>query len=125
MTDSIKKDENPDKIPQLPRSGVIEVDESLCLTCRECEVSCSLYHEDECNPSLSRIHIWFDDFIPGLPTIVVCKQCDWPACYYACASLWDEPAMSIDASTGARYIDAEISGITHLGRRASRAYQTF
>ncbi|MFQ6040017.1 MAG: 4Fe-4S dicluster domain-containing protein [Candidatus Poribacteria bacterium] len=107
MTDSIKKSETADNIPQLQRSGVIEVDESLCLTCRECEVSCSLYHEDECNPSLSRIRIWFDDFIPGLPSIIVCKQCDWPACYYACASRWDEPAMSIDERTGARYVDAE------------------
>ncbi len=107
MTDSTKKKEATDKIPQLQRSGVIEVDESLCLTCRECEVSCSLYHEDECNPSLSRIHIWFDDFVPGLPSITVCKQCDWPACYYACASRWDEPAMSIDEASGARYVDSE------------------
>ena len=107
MNDSIKKDGTAQKIPQLQSSGVIGVDESLCLTCRECEVSCSLYHEDECNPSLSRINILFDDFVPGLPSITVCKQCDWPACYYACASRWDEPAMSIDEKSGARYIDSE------------------
>ncbi len=107
VNDSIKKDGTAQKIPQLQSSGVIEVDESLCLTCRECEVSCSLYHEDECNPSLSRINILFDDFVPGLPSITVCKQCDWPACYYACASRWDEPAMSIDEASGACYIDSE------------------
>lgn len=107
MADSIKKGKTVEKIPQLQRSGVIEEDESLCLTCRECEVACSLYHEGECNPSLSRIRIWFDDFVPGLPSIVVCKQCDWPACYYACASRWDEPAISIDEATGTRYIDPE------------------
>jgi len=107
MTNSIKKEETTEKIPSLQRSGVIEVDASLCLACRECEVSCSLYHEDECNPSLSRIRIWFDDFSPGLPSVVVCKQCDWPACYYACASRWDEPAMSIDEGSGARYVDSE------------------
>jgi Fe-S-cluster-containing hydrogenase component 2 len=107
VTDSTKKNTPAEKTPQLQRSGVIEVDENLCLTCRECEVACSLYHESECNPSLSRIRIWYDDFVPGPPAIVVCKQCDWPACYYACASLWDEPAISIDEVTGARYIDPE------------------
>jgi len=96
------------KIPQLQRSGVIEVDERLCLACRECEVACSLYHEGECNPSLSRIRVEFDDFVPGLPSIAVCKQCDWPAGYYACASRWDEPAMSIDAASGARYVDPDL-----------------
>jgi Fe-S-cluster-containing hydrogenase component 2 len=95
------------KMSQLPRSGVIQVDEHLCLTCRECEVACSLYHENECNPSLSRIQIDFNDFVPGFPDIRVCKQCDWPSCYYACAALWDEPAMAIDEKTGARYVDPD------------------
>ncbi len=107
MTDLAENNGIAENILQLQRSGVIEVDADLCMTCRECEVSCSLYHEGECNPSLSRIRIWYDDFTPGTPTVVVCKQCDWPACYYACASLWDEPAISIDEDTGARYIDPE------------------
>lgn len=89
------------------RSGVIEVDEDRCLVCRECEVACSLYHEGECNPSLSRIEVWADDFVPGPPSVTVCKQCDWPACYYACAARWDEPAMAIDEETGARYVDID------------------
>jgi carbon-monoxide dehydrogenase iron sulfur subunit len=107
VTDAINKDEIAKNIAQLRRSGVIEVDEDLCMTCRECEVACSLYHEDECNPNLSRIRISYDDFTPGPPTITVCKQCDWPACYYACAARWDEPAIVIDEATGARYIDPE------------------
>lgn len=94
-------------IQKLQRSGVIEFDEKACLTCRECEVACSLYHEGECNPALSRIRIDFDDFVPGFPDGRICKQCDWPACYYACADLWDDPAFSIDEETGARYIDPE------------------
>jgi carbon-monoxide dehydrogenase iron sulfur subunit len=102
-----KQSMNDDKIPRVARSGVIVADRELCLTCRECEVACSLYHEGECNPNLSRIGIEFDDFVPGLPDIVVCKQCDWPACYYACAARWDDAAISIDAATGARYIDPE------------------
>jgi len=91
----------------LPRAGVIQTDTKKCLTCRECEVACSLYHEDECNPELSRVRVDFDDFVPGWPDIRVCKQCDFPACYYACAARWDEPAMTIDAKTGARYVDRD------------------
>ena len=90
---------------KLPRSGVIQVDRHTCLTCRECEVACSLYHEGECNPELSRIRVDFDDFVPGFPDVRVCKQCDWPACYYACAARWEDPAMYIDPATGARRVD--------------------
>jgi len=108
--ETLPKPENQDgaplKVPpRLPRSGVIRVDRYLCLTCRECEVACSLYHEGECNPELSRIRLDFDNFVPGFPDIRVCKQCDWPACYYACAARWDEPAIFIDPGTGARAID--------------------
>jgi Fe-S-cluster-containing hydrogenase component 2 len=87
---------------------VIAFDQDLCLACRECEVACSLYHEGECNPRLSRIAVSFDDFIPGAPTVAVCAQCTWPACYYACGAQWEEPAISIDAVTGARVIDPEL-----------------
>ena len=107
MTNSIEENIVADKPSKLQRSGVIEVDRDLCMTCRECEVSCSLYHEGECNPSLARIRIKYDDFTPGSPLITVCKQCDWPACYYACAAQWDEPAIFIDKATGARYINPE------------------
>ncbi len=107
MTGSMDQDNASGKPPRLQRSGVIEVNESLCLACRECEVACSLYHEGECRPSLSRIRIACDDFVPQLPSITVCKQCDWPACYYACVARWDKPAMTIGETTGARYIDPE------------------
>ena len=92
---------------KLQRSGVVQVDTSICVTCRECEVACSLFHENECNPALSSIQIDFDDFVPGLPDIRVCKQCDWPACYYACHDRWPvNPTMTIDPESGARYVDA-------------------
>jgi Fe-S-cluster-containing hydrogenase component 2 len=92
-------------VPAPPRSGIIEAHVERCLACRECEVACSLYHEGECRPSRSRIRILFDDFCPGPPTIVLCKQCDWPACYYACAARWTDPAIGIDPVSGARTID--------------------
>jgi len=88
-----------------PKSGVIKVDEHLCLECRQCELACSLYHERECNPHLSRIHVKFDDFAPEFPTIEICRQCDQPECYYACTSLHKEAAIYIDSKTGARAID--------------------
>jgi Fe-S-cluster-containing hydrogenase component 2 len=93
------------KAAKVQRSGVIQADEKSCYTCRECEVACSLYHERQCAPELSRIRVDFDDFAPGFPDIRVCKQCDWPACYYACAGLYDDPALSIDPETGARFVD--------------------
>ena len=68
-------------------------------------MACSLYHERKCNPDRSRIRVDFDDYAPGFPDVRVCKQGDWPACYYACAARWDEPAMSIGPKTGARYVD--------------------
>jgi len=89
------------------RSGVIQFDDKVCLACRECEVACSLSHEDECNPELARVRIDFNDFVPGCPDARVCKQCDWPACHFACVEKWgDEPALKIDPATGARYVDA-------------------
>lgn len=101
---TMKGDATSVEIIALPRSGVIKVEPDLCLTCRECEVACSLYHEGECNPSLSRIRVEYNDFVPGPPVIIVCKQCDWPACYYACLARWGEPAIAVDEATGARYI---------------------
>jgi len=92
----------------LPRAGVIRIFPERCLACRECELACSLVHEGQCNPELSRIRVLSDDFVPGFPDIRVCKQCQWPACLYACASRWEEPALRIDEQTGARYIDPEL-----------------
>jgi len=93
------------RLQKLPRSGYIKVDRNACLACRECEVVCSLYHEGECNPALSSIQVTFNDFVPGFPSLSVCKQCDWPACYYACADVLEESAIEIDPVTGARFIN--------------------
>ncbi len=91
--------------PKPKRSGVVEYDVKKCLTCRECEVACSLYHEHECNPALSRVQIVYDDFVPGFPDIRMCKQCDFPACYNACVDRWGDSAIYIDEQTGARIVD--------------------
>lgn len=57
-------------------SGKIVVDQEICLTCRECELACSLYNEGKCSPTLSRIEVAFDDFIAGFPEISVSAKCD-------------------------------------------------
>lgn len=78
------------------------------MECRECEVACSLYHEGECRPHLSRINVEFDDFLPRFPKVNICRQCDRPECYFACNSLHKKPAIYIDTKTGARSIDETI-----------------
>jgi Fe-S-cluster-containing hydrogenase component 2 len=100
-------DVTPTKPTKLQRAGVIQVDPEKCQACRECEMACSLAHEGECNPALARIRVVFDDYAIGLPDIRVCKQCDWPACYYACLGKWGDSAILIDARTGARYVDPD------------------
>ena len=39
---------------------LLNIDPTLCTGCRICEVYCSLSHEQEVNPALSRIHIHGD-----------------------------------------------------------------
>lgn len=94
-------------LPQPPCAGTVLADPAKCLTCRMCEIACSLGHFGQCNPELSAIRILFDDFAAGWPDIRLCKQCDWPACLYACASRWEDPALHVDPLTGARAIDPE------------------
>ena len=74
----------------------------LCSGCGICQLACSLYHEGECSPSLSRIGVNRDfltlDFAP-----YCCIQCDWPACYFECPA----GAVRIDEVNGVRYIDPD------------------
>lgn len=82
----------------------IVCDPELCRGCRICELACSLYHEGECNPGLSRIQIHSDDlnFIFRGET---CEQCDDSACYFACPL--EGKALCIDSKTGAKYVNAD------------------
>lgn len=74
-----------------------------CSGCRVCEMVCSLYHEGECNPSLSRIHVNRNLF-DGNFTPEVCFQCVVPDCLLACPI---EGAFCIDEHTGARIINKD------------------
>lgn len=88
---------------RLPRSGSVKGDAELCSTCGACELYCSLFHEGSASRKLARINVVSDRFT-GETAIETCRQCDVPACLYACMV---PGAMYIDPKTGARVIDGE------------------
>jgi len=79
---------------------VVVGDPESCRGCGGCELICSLSHEGECNPSVSRISVKKDffqiEFIPG-----TCRQCPDHPCMDACP----EEAIHIDALTAAKVIE--------------------
>jgi len=80
-------------------NSFIAVDENLCVGCELCELVCSMFHENEFKPDLSRIHIFRNPF-EGTFAPKVCIQCPNPKCLSACK----EKAISIDKTTGAKVI---------------------
>jgi protein NrfC len=69
-------------------TGYIVYDSRLCLGCQSCMFSCSMTHEGEASPSLSRIQIIRDapSFTKYPYDIVmsVCRQCVSPLCVQNC-----------------------------------------
>lgn len=81
---------------------VIIINASRCVGCRMCEVACSLKHDDECNPTRSRIRvikIEEDEHIEFIPS--TCMQCETPICKLVCPTT----AISLNQNTGAMVID--------------------
>jgi Fe-S-cluster-containing dehydrogenase component len=95
------------KPEQLPDARAwLVTDPTTCVGCRNCEIICSLSHDNECRPSLARIHIRYDPTktltsLADIPDI--CRQCNMADCYLAC----QYDALVIDPKTGARIIDPE------------------
>lgn len=88
--------------------GYIVYDSRLCLGCQSCMYACSMTHEGEANPSLSRIQIIRDapSFTKYPYDIVmsVCRQCVTPLCVQNCPT----GACHVDAANGnVRRIDQE------------------
>jgi len=74
-----------------------------CIGCRTCALACSFEHEDEFNPSLSRISpIWMREI--GRFVTVTCQQCAEPLCAEACP----RNAITVDKKTGAKIVDIEL-----------------
>jgi protein NrfC len=69
-------------------SGYLVYDSRLCLGCQSCMFTCSLTHEGEANPALSRIQIVRDapsfTRYPYDITMSVCRQCITPLCVQNC-----------------------------------------
>ena len=64
---------------------VLHTDASLCHGCQACALGCSLWHEGECNLSLSRVLVTKDmeryEF-----NIQVCQNCESQDCVAVCPS---------------------------------------
>jgi Fe-S-cluster-containing dehydrogenase component len=84
------------------RPGLIICDTKVCTACGVCEVICSLVHEGEISPALSRSHIVREPFT-AKHKYFVCQQCHSPKCYSACPL--KDKAIRVDEITGTVYID--------------------
>jgi protein NrfC len=87
-------------------TGYIVYDSRLCLGCQSCMFACSMTHEGEASPSLSRIQIIRDapSFTKYPYDIVmsVCRQCAAPLCVQNCPT----GACHVEAAYGnVRMID--------------------
>ena len=82
---------------------VLVVDPDKCTGCKVCEMICSLHHENEINPTKSRIHIisWEDE---GIDVPMICQQCGDAPCEAVCPV----NAISRTADTGAMLIDEDV-----------------
>jgi protein NrfC len=81
-----------------PSTGYIVYDSHLCWGCQSCMFACSMSHQGEANPALSRIQIIRDapsfTKYPLDVVMSVCRQCVSPLCVQNCP-------------TGAAHVDAE------------------
>jgi len=82
---------------------VLVVNPDLCTGCRLCEMICSLWHEDKCGTSFSRVQVaqWGEI---GVAIPVVCQSCKDPPCEKACPTT----ARQRVESTGAVITDPEV-----------------
>ncbi|WP_370273485.1 4Fe-4S dicluster domain-containing protein [Methanosarcina sp. MSH10X1] len=88
------------KLVIITSSRSLLIDTSRCTGCRSCEMACSLYHEGECSPVLSRIRIVkYEALGRNFPS--ACSQCSKPRCLEAC----DHGAIRMNESTGAVFVE--------------------
>ena len=91
-----------------PSTGYIVYDSRLCLGCQSCMFACSMTHEGEANPSVSRIQIIRQETsfakYPYDIVMSVCRQCVSPLCVQNCPT----GACHVDAANGnVRRIDEQ------------------
>jgi len=85
-------------------STLIAHSDETCTGCGQCELMCSLYHEGEQGPALSRCEV-VGDRLGYEFEFYVCQQCSSPECYEACPN--QDEALCIDESIGSTYINPD------------------
>jgi Fe-S-cluster-containing hydrogenase component 2 len=85
-----------------PACRLILHDPTRCVGCGVCGMMCSLYHEGEVGPALSRSGVERDPFNYEF-SFNVCKHCPDPRCYSACPL--PGIARLIDATSGNVYVN--------------------
>ena len=98
----------PAPVTYEPSTGYIVYDSRLCLGCQSCMFACSMTHEGEANPSVSRIQIIREETsvakYPYDIVMSVCRQCVSPLCVQNCPT----GACHVDAANGnVRRIDEQ------------------
>ncbi len=73
----------------------LHINPETCTGCRLCEVYCSLVHEEQVNPTLSRIKVWKDEQA-GIFLPIACTLCEEKACVRVCP----EPGAITFTSSG-------------------------
>jgi protein NrfC len=88
------------KVSYPASTGYLVYDSRLCLGCQSCMFACSLTHEGEANPSLSRVQIIRDapsfTKYPFDVVMSLCRQCVTPICVQNCPV----GACHVDAANG-------------------------
>jgi carbon-monoxide dehydrogenase iron sulfur subunit len=79
------------------------IDYERCTGCRNCEMACSVYHVQACNPGKSAVRVVKQER-EGLNVPIVCQQCEEAAC----ADICPVQAISRDANTGAMIVDGDL-----------------
>jgi Fe-S-cluster-containing hydrogenase component 2 len=84
--------------------GRIVHNPTICSGCRTCEIVCTTNKEGVGSSELSRM-FWTKDIMNACITnIMTCKQCAGAECVASCPT----KALHVDATTGARVIDADL-----------------
>lgn len=81
---------------------ILVVDPNKCTGCRTCEIACSAFHYEECNPRKSRVKV-FKHEVAGVDVPTMCQNCGTPICRSVCPS----KAIAKDKDSGKVSIDQE------------------
>jgi len=98
MSTKVDKKSEKSKVEFPHSEGYLRINLRKCSGCMNCMIVCSLAHEGRTNPSLSRIQVIQNKFLP-FPydlTVEQCRQCVDPECVKACPT----GALHVDPNRG-------------------------